>query len=526
MADDPWGQFVPKSNDPWAQFVAPPSQGSPTPAAGTSAPISPSAPGGVGQSSTPGGQDLGSTAIWNKPADASWSDYLLAHMAKQGQGAGQAADDYGRAISDTATFGQADRLASYMNGTNLADERAQTQAAHQRLGAGDYIANAAGYLPLGELGIAGKLGGGLLGMTGEGAALGAAGAAGHDQNITQGALAGGAGGFAGGALSKAVINPIAGGIAGKLGMAPDINAAAGDITSKLEADTTAKFKKADDVFYPATGKANPVFDATTDASNAIDTQWPGLGTQNNAPQSMSVLTKLRNQASAAQSGSQVQTGGDILTAIQKLDRIQRASRGTPEDAVAPIVQQHLQNVLDTVQPITPGQPAGYGAQVIADANAAHKLSSNAADLQQWAQSLRGFGASPASSAQTVAEKWYNNPNLPEYKALSNIANSGGAPGGQNAYTLTHGVVHPLVEGAAFAALPPGIAPAAAAAATFMGIKPALGAAMGAGSKAAQMNSIYKAYPTLTGQQFTPPGNPDAGAALRALILGHAAAGGQ
>jgi hypothetical protein len=405
----------------------------------------------------------------------------------------------------------------------LATERAQTQAAHQRLGAGDYIANAAGYLPLGELGIAGKLGGGLLGMTGEGAALGAAGAAGHDQNITQGALAGGAGGFAGGALSKAVINPIAGGIAGKLGMAPDINAAAGDITSSLEKDTKAKFAQADNVFYPATGKANPVFDATTNASNAIDTQWPGLGTQNNAPQSMSVLNQVRNQAATAQNGSQVQTAGDILTAMQKLDRIQRGRQGTPENAVAPIIQEHLQNVLDNVQPVTPGQPAGYGAQVIKDAKAAYQLSSNAGDLQQWAQSLRAFGASPASQAQNLAETFYKDPNSPQYKALSNIANSGGAPGGQNAYTLTHGVVHPLVEGAAFAMLPPGIAPAAAAAATFMGIKPALGKAMGAGSTASQLNSIYKAYPTLTGQQFTPPGNPDAGAALRALILGHAAA---
>ena len=483
-----------------------PAQTPSPPPTSTSSPISPSSPGGVGQ---PGPSSFDPS--WQPSGNALWD--FLSRPRAQTEGVGQAANDAVRAITDAATFGYADRLAAYMGGTDLQQERDQTQAAHQRLGLMDYPASGLGYAAVPGTGVLG----GVRGAIAEGVGAGALGAYGHDQNVAGGAIAGGLGGLAGGALGKA-----AGGIANKVVGGPDINAAAGDITSALEADTTAKFKKADDVFYPATGRANPVFDATTNASNDIDTQWPGLGTQNNAPQSMAVLKNLRNQAEAAQSGSQVQTGGDILTAIQKLDRIQRASRGTPEDAVAPIIQQHLQNVLDTVQPITPGQSAGYGAQVIADANAAHKLSSNAADLQQMAQSLRGFGQSPASTAQSIAEKWYNNPNLPEYKALSNIANSGGAPGGQSGYTVTHGIVHPIVEGLALAALPPAVAPAAAAAATFMGIKPLLSKGLGAGSTASQLNSIYKAYPTLTGRQFTPPAGPDPGAALRALILGQAA----
>lgn len=510
MASDPWGQFVEKPNDPWAQFAAPAQTPTPPPAA-TSAPISPSSPGGVGQSSSGQAPASSFDPSWKPSGNALWD--FLSRPRAQTEGVGQAANDVVRSLTDVATFGGADRLAAYMGGTDLAQERAETQAAHQRLGLMDYPVAGLGYAAVPGTGVLG----GVRGAITEGVGAGVLGAYGHDQNVTAGALTGGLGGLAGGALGKA-----AGGIANKIIGPPDINAAAGDITSALQADTKAKFKKADDVFYPATGKANPVFDATTNASNDIDTQWPGLGTQNNAPQSMSVLNKLRMQASAAQSGSQVQTGGDILTAIQKLDRIQRASRGTPEDAVAPIIQQHLQNVLDTVQPITPGQPAGYGAQVIAEANAAHKLSSNAADLQQMAQSLRGFGQSPASTAQSIAEQWYNNPNLPQYKALSNIANAGGAPGGQSSYTMTHGIVHPLVEGLALATLPPGIAPTAAAAATFMGVKPALNAALGAGSKAAQLNEIYRSYPTLTGRQFTPPTGPDPGAALRALILGQAA----
>jgi hypothetical protein len=469
---------------------------------------------------TPGGQDLGSTAFWNKPADASWSDYLLAHLAKQTQGFDQAGADYGRAIADTTTFGQSDRALAALNGTDLATERAQTQAAHQRLGAGDYIANAAGYLPLGELGIAGKLGGGLLGMTGEGAALGAAGAAGHDQNITQGALAGGAGGFAGGALSKAVINPIAGGIANKLGMAPDINAAAGDVTSALKDTRDAAYDKMKGVFY----KPDDLLDHLDQTKADIYASDPGGDLVGAAPRSMAALNSLYTRT-ADTAVNPTQTAHGILTTIDKLSDIQR-SPGGPENDIAPIIKDRLNNFLQTANPVNADLGPGDASSMLATAQGAHKQYANARDLQQAAQSLRGFGQSPASWAQNTAESFHPDPNSPQYKALSNIANSGGAPGGQSSYTMTHGIVHPIVEGLALAALPPAVAPAAAAAATFMGIKPALGKILGAGSTGSQLSSIYKAYPTLTGQQFTPPGNPDAGAALRALILGRAAAGGQ
>jgi hypothetical protein len=500
---------------PPAQPAPAPAQGSPTPSPGaTSAPISPVAPGGAGQG--PQGQDLGSTAFWNKPAGASWSDYLLAHLAKQGQGFGQAADDYVRAATDTATFGQADRLAAYMNGTNLADERAQTQAAHQRLGAGDYIANAAGYLPLGELGIAGKLGGGLLGMTGEGAALGAAGAAGHDQNITGGAIAGGVGGLAGGAASKAIINPVAGALANKLGMGADVNAAAGDITSSLKDTRDAAYDKLKDVFY----KPNDLLDALDQTKTDIFASDPGGDLWDNAPRSKAAFNALYTRA-ADTAVNPTQTAHGILTTMDKLNDIQR-SPGGPENDIAPIIKDRLNNFLQTANPVNPNLGPGDAANMLEAAKAAHQQYANASDLQQWAQSLRGFGASPAGQAQNVAESFYRDPNSPQYQALSNIANAGGAPGGQNAYSLVHGLVHPAVETAAMATMHPAVAVPVAAAATFLGAKPAINAAMGAGSKASQLNAIYKAYPTMTGQQFTPPGSPDAGAALRALILGRAA----
>lgn len=534
-----------------------PAQTPSPPQTSTSAPISPSSPGGVGQASD--GQDLGSTAFWNKPADASWSDYLLAHLAKQTQGAGQASEDYGRAIADTTTFGQSDRLLAAINGTSLADERNQTAAAHQRLGAGDYIANAAGYLPLGELGIAGRLGGGLLGMMGEGAALGAAGALGHDQSVTRGAIAGGIGGGVGGVASKVLINPIAGGIANKLGMGPDINAAAGKITSQFEQNTADAYQALKTVPYSDVGQA------AANARAEIEAAYPGgpkgSTMQQAAPRTMGVLAnidratapssspalngqdaanyllsqrgtmspddytaawaQLAKTGEIASPGQQTTlTGHDILTWLDKLRDIQGPLAG-PENDLAPIVEKHLNNVLANSAP-TNGMPVGTGAQMLTAAKEANKLSQSASGLQTAARKLRDYGTSPASWAEDQS-KFYPDPNSPQYQALSKIANSGGAPGGQGGYTITHGFVHPVVEGLALATLPAGIAPAAAAALTFMGIKPMINAGMGAGTKAAQLSQLYKSYPAMTGQQFTPPTGPDAGAALRALILGHAAA---
>ena len=137
----------------------------------------------VHSAATPAGQDLGTTALWNKPADTSWSDYMLAHLAKPFQGADQAAQDYSRTAVDAATFGQGDRLQAYLTGNPLDKERAATAAASGRLGAMAPIVQGAMYaMGPGELGIAKGLGeaaaptlgrwaGGVLGSGIEGAAL-------------------------------------------------------------------------------------------------------------------------------------------------------------------------------------------------------------------------------------------------------------------------------------------------------------------------------------------------------------------
>jgi hypothetical protein len=138
---------------------------------------------------------------------------------------GEAADDTARLVADSATFGLADRLAGRMGGEGLEAERAKTRAASDRAGWAGTAAQVIG--ALGPLGAASKvvrslpgvssavqLGGksGLAARTGaaavEGAGFGAADAAGHDQDIAEGAkwgaVAGAAGNVAGEAASKVV----------------------------------------------------------------------------------------------------------------------------------------------------------------------------------------------------------------------------------------------------------------------------------------------------------------------------------
>lgn len=528
-------RLTPVDHDPFAQ----------TSPGATSAPISPSAPGAVGQASSPGAQASSFDPNWKPSGNALWD--FLSRPRAQTEGFGQAANDAVRAVTDAATFGGADRLASYMSGTDLAQERAQTQAAHQRLGLMDYPTAALGYAAVPGTGVLGGVTGGIA----EGAAAGGLGALGHDQNVTGGALTGGLGGLAGGVLGKA-----AGGIANKIVGPPDVNAAAGKITSALGQNTTDQYQALKTVPYSDVGQA------AANARAEIEANYPGgpkgSTMQQAAPRTMGVLANIDRStapsASQALSGQDAAnyllsqrgtmspddytsawgqlantgeitppgqtttlTGHDILTSLDKLRDIQGPMAGAEND-LAPIVEKHLNNVLANSAP-TNGMPVGTGAQMLNAAKQANKLSQSASGLQTAAADLRDFGTSPASWAQDQAKYWPQGSD--QYKALSNIANSGGAPGGQSAYTVTHGVVHPLVEGLALATLPPAVAPAAAAMATFMGAKPLLNKAMGDGSTASQLNSIYKAYPTLTRRQFTPPSGPDPGAALRALILGQA-----
>jgi hypothetical protein len=181
------------------------------------------APSATAQAAPDQPQDLGVTALWNKPADVSWSDYMLAHLGQQFggpggraksvgeavQNVGQSADDYVRAITDAGSFGLADRGASWLSGNSLTDEQAKTAAAYDRLGTMGYVAGAIGQAPYAELGVGAKALSGLTPYVGrflanraagaaEQGALGVAGALGHGDDPTQsGLISGGLGAILG-----------------------------------------------------------------------------------------------------------------------------------------------------------------------------------------------------------------------------------------------------------------------------------------------------------------------------------------
>lgn len=329
------------------------------------------------------------------------------------------------------------------------------------------------------------------------------------------------------------------------------------------ADVTASLKDTRDIAYDALKNIDvpDAQNAVTNAKAAIATADPGGALQQNAPRTMAELNRIQNRintsgqqmtgqqamnyiqaqrpnmtnAQYAAAINQLQKTGslqlpgtqsahDLITSIQNLDGYM-AGAPSAENDLAPILKQHLNSALDS---------AGATPAVTA-AKAAHQDYANAQFLQGAGEGLKYFGQSPAGDAAKIAQTYYSQgaadlaANRPTqaadaYKQLSKIANAaGGANAGQSSYGLVHGIVHPAVEGAAFATLPPGVAPAAAAAATYLGIKPALGALLAGREKAATQAAITNAYPDLTGQRIAAP---DWRQAIRTMLLGPATGGVQ
>jgi len=138
--------------------------------------------------------------------------------------AGQAADDIARLVASGATFGYADKLAGYMEGTGEEAERARTQEARERAGSAGTVSEIGGAIAT-PVGLAGRGftlltpgaqamrgAGGLAARTGlaglEGTVYGALTAEGNNQDVgmgaATGALGGAAGNLAGEAISKGV----------------------------------------------------------------------------------------------------------------------------------------------------------------------------------------------------------------------------------------------------------------------------------------------------------------------------------
>lgn len=190
------------------------------------------------------------------------------------QKAGQAADDVVRTVANGATFGFADKLAGYMNGTGTDAERAKSQEALDRAGGAGTAAELTGAIatPVGLAGkgvsLAGRFGTatmeGLPGlaarsglMAAEGAGYGALGAAGHDQSVKNGALLG----------------AIMGGGANVLGegLAVGANKVAGAFNQKPAIPTADQLRQSAQAAYQAADAADVVFtpQAVTSLRNRV-----------------------------------------------------------------------------------------------------------------------------------------------------------------------------------------------------------------------------------------------------------------
>lgn len=135
------------------------------------------------------------------------------------QKAAVAADDVARSIANGATFGYADKLAGWANGTGTEAERQKSDEASMRGGSATTTAEIGGAVAMPVLAASAglslpRIAGSVSGVTGaaarsglaaiEGAGYGALNATGHDQNIGEGALMGAIAGGAGNAAGEAV----------------------------------------------------------------------------------------------------------------------------------------------------------------------------------------------------------------------------------------------------------------------------------------------------------------------------------
>lgn len=492
--------------------------------------------------------DLGSTAVWNKPANASWGDFMLAHLAKPFQGADQAAQDYSRTAVDAATFGLGDRFQSYLTGNPLDQERAATTAASGRLGAMAPIVSGAMYaVGPGELGAASKIGetvapaigkwaGGVLGSGVEGAAAGAAGAAGHDENVGQGALMGGALGAAGG---------VPGGVVGRGGtLAPAISEDA------LRAQAKQAYAPLDAMVFHGPSQIGPALDAVTNTMSGAE--------QDLAKSTMAKVNKL--------AGQNLVTGADIQSYQKLLGGL--AKTGSDEDRqFAPKFQSALEGVMQNTTPygrnVTPGEGmslmpggqlggTGFAAGDAAAARDAGDIPFGQAEdlkrLQGW-QNKSAVAGGPDVGGQASAwlrspeGQTFAKPGTPQYDALNALAKTNAGPdlsAGPNAWDIRH-AIHPLASGlitGAAAGAGGQVAeghfdPATLAAETIGG--GILGYGLHKGVPAftqkfiqgpAQQRAIDAARSTLSTGQLQAPVLPDAAFrdAVRSLIFGQGARG--
>ena len=502
----------------------------------------------------PATPDLGTTAIWNKPADVGWGDYMLAHLKNI---AVPSLDPHVNA-NEAVLLGSG--LSGGLSGF-IPGMRERTAQAEQETPLGNRIAlQGAGYaLGPGKLSIASKLGealggsylAGIGGAAGEGAffsGAGTAGAGGSASDVGKAAVVGALGGGAGGAL---------GGVVGRGGtLTPAIP------EDDLRSAATTAYAPLDAIVFHGPTQVKPALDAVTRTMTDAE--------QDLAKSTMAKVNKLggvTNPDTGVVNGGVGFATGKDLQSYQKIFG-DLAQSGSAEDRqFAPKFKAALEDIMQNTTPVgrnvTPGQgmsfmpPGNLGAPGFAAGEAAAARDAGnipfgrAEDvnrLQDWMDksAVAGgpdVGGQASAYLRTPTGQKYAPPGSPQYDALNNLAKTNAGPdlsAGPSAFDVRH-AIHPLVS-AIGGGLVSGVGgqvaeghfdPARLAEET------AIGAGLGYGLHAgiprftktyiqgpAQQRAIDAARSTLSTGQFQAPVLPDATFrdAVRSLIFGQGAAG--
>jgi hypothetical protein len=319
-----------------------------------------------------------------------------------------------RVLQDATTFGLADKLGDLPEtGTNVAAERAKTQAASAAVGpVASTVAQIGGYVGgAGELSAASRIGGALapglakLPLTGAGQWLGGVLGSG-----AEGAIAGGAGALGHGATqdqaeSAAEWSGALGALGGTLGVgAPGATphqpvAATPPLPpptsiADLTAAKTQAYKPLSNILFDGKGEVHPELDAAANSVAQVDL----TGQQSNLAKS--TMAEVNNLYAKPQF-----TAEDIQKAQQRLDKIATSPNATDQDKwIAPQYSDALENVMQNGLPQTGvpsgAQPRGYAASVRDAGDRAYGQLQDAQRLQDWQAKAAAGGSDVGSQAKS------------------------------------------------------------------------------------------------------------------------------
>lgn len=429
-----------------------------------------------------------------------------------------------RVFDNALTSGTADYLGNLPGtGTNVAAERAKTQAAGQAVGPiASGAADLAGYA-MGPGKILGPLSGGS--AVAEGLMAGTAQTLGQGdtnpldiaKSAGEGALGGKIGqtvGKYGGALIR--------GAASKLGFGGDPAA----VTSAAEQAKTDAYDVFNDVLYhPA------------DIGVGVDNVKAGIYANDldgslraNSPQTSNALDKFYNRMNDAATAQTATTGGSLNDTIKQLHGISQKNPTNFEGVAAAQARDGLTDLFHNASPVS--APAGYDpVTALANAKAANAQFKDASALEGWQKEINKYGGNVGNDVKAYNEEWYGDPRAsqtPAQQATTQAGNdalmriyntqqqSGAVPRWATS-VLHEGIGAALGEGAGhLAGLPVGVGAGLGMAATYGVGKPLMKAGKALSQGIDTQQAFDQAYPAMTGRSLTPVDTAGIGELLRQL----------